>query len=285
MFATIELRALSMNDLCEFIQNNKALKNLTLSSRVPVSPEDSSLLSRAISIQNGQLEDVNIQYCRFENDGAFEQMLEGCSRVGRLSVTCRHNWQCTDVAAFLQNTANVLRILSIHVNLRHLNFDGEQAWRDILAGLVGNSHLQELWMYNFLRGMNRFDKLLCDISSIESISNSNHTLEWIVTSDINPSLFTRQCLALNKNTNKAKVIRDKILGLYFVGEFDLSPFSTMALSVIPEIMSQIQAKDKISAIYRLLRCLPELCNVSGRVSCGQHGGKRLKRSLDHHTST
>jgi hypothetical protein len=101
--ATIELPGLSMNDLGEFIQNNKALKSLTLSSgmtessREPLSREDSSLLSRAISIRTGQLERVNIQYCRFENDGAFEQMLEGCSRVGWLFVPCSYNWQCTEL--------------------------------------------------------------------------------------------------------------------------------------------------------------------------------------------
>jgi hypothetical protein len=169
------------------------------------------------------------------------------------------------------------------VKWRHL--DSEQAWRDILASLNGNSHLQELWMYNFEDAEDRFDKLLCDISSIESISNSNHTLENIMTSDINPSLFTMRCLSLNKNTNKVKVIRYKIFCFYFVEDFDVAPFSSMAISVVPKVMSQIRKENKHSAIYRLLRCLPELCNVSDRVSCGQHGGKRLKRSLDHHTST
>jgi hypothetical protein len=61
------------------------------------------------------------------------------------------------------------------------------------------------------------------------------------------------------------VIRDKIRQLYFVGEFDVSPFSDMAVSVLPEVVSHIEGKDKLSAIYRLLQGrLPDLCNPSDR---------------------
>jgi hypothetical protein len=61
------------------------------------------------------------------------------------------------------------------------------------------------------------------------------------------------------------VIRKKILRYYFVGEFDVSSLSSMAVSVLPEVISQINGKDKLSAIYRLLKCIPDLCNVSDRV--------------------
>jgi hypothetical protein len=53
-----------------------------------------------------------------------------------------------------------------------------------------------------------------------------------------------------KNTDKAKVIRDKILRLYFVGEFHVSPLVNMPLSVLPEVMGQIEGHDNQSAIYR-----------------------------------
>jgi hypothetical protein len=73
-----------------------------------------------------------------------------------------------------------------------------------------------------------------------------------------------QCLEFNReHHDKAKVIRDKILRFYFVGEFDVSPFVGMPLSVFPRIMSQIKG-DKQSAIYGLLQCIPQLCNVSVR---------------------
>jgi hypothetical protein len=115
------------------------------------------------------------------------------------------------------------------------------------------------------------DKLLCDVSSIQSISNSNHTLESIDISGHELSSLSEQCLKLKNNGNKATVIRSKILLYYFVGEFDVSPFVDIALSVLPEGMSQVEGENNQSAIYRLPRCIPELCNVSGRGSCEQPG--------------
>jgi hypothetical protein len=123
-----------------------------------------------------------------------------------------------------------------------------------------------------------FDKLLCDDSTIESITNSNHTLESTLVNGYAPSnlsTFAEQLLALNVSVDKAKVIRSKTQRFYFAGEFDVSPFSTMPLSVLPE-MSRIQENDNQSAMYRLLQCLPELRNVSERKSCEQPGNKRHK---------
>jgi hypothetical protein len=73
------------------------------------------------------------------------------------------------------------------------------------------------------------------------------------------------------------VTRNKILQFYFVGEFDLSPFSNMAVSVLPEVLSQIEGTDKLSALYRLLQGIPDLCNVHDRVYSEQSSIKRWKR--------
>lgn len=83
-------------------------------------------------------------------------------------------------------------------------------------------------------------------------------------------------MALNTNEDKGKAIRDKILCLYFVGEFDVSQFASMPVSVVPEVMSQIEGDGKQSAMYRLLKCLPELRNVGERKSIEQTGHKRQK---------
>ena len=98
-------------------------------------------------------------------------------------------------------------------------------------------------------------------------------------SEHTPSALSQQCLLLNKSDNKAKVIHNKIVKFYFVGEFDVHPFAKMPLSVLPEVMSRIEGNDKHSAVYRLLQCIPELCNVSERVSSHQPGNKRQKNAL------
>jgi hypothetical protein len=65
---------------------------------------------------------------------------------------------------------------------------------------------------------------------------------------------------------QSQVIRNMILRCYFVGKFNVSPFAITLLSVLPEVMNQIEGNGKQSAIFGLLQCIPELCNMSYRIS-------------------
>lgn len=234
-----------------------------------VSIEQSTDLSSAIG-------SVQLEKSVYENDGSFECMLEGCARVDWLGVPCEDSSQFTAVTFVLQGLASVLRELIVHLG----RYDGrgpldedwrtfcEQAVMHISASLSGNTHLRKFMIdchhLPLKMDVSAVDKLLCDTSSIESISNSNHKLESILFGfrSRHTHSFAWECLKLNKNEDKAKVIHDKILRFYFVEEFDVSPFSNMALSVLPTIISHIKGNDRQTAICRLLRCMPELCNVS-----------------------
>ena len=70
-------------------------------------------------------------------------------------------------------------------------------------------------------------------------------------------------LDLNMIPNKMKVIHEKIARYYFIGEFDVSPYVNMHISLLPEVLCLIKG-DRIGAILRLLKGIPELCNVSSR---------------------
>jgi hypothetical protein len=260
-WGVFDLLGLSMDDVIEFILDNEALKTLILISEEPLSLEQSSALSRAIG--SVQLKEVNLQSCRFENDGSFEQMIESCATVDRLKVTCVYHSQCTALAAFIREPARALTVLDLTAIANRL--DAQQVFREISESLVGNTSLKDLRIWS-MRAFNwvGIEKLLCNASTIRGIYNSNHTLEEIKNFH-SLSKLTRQYLLLNENADKTKVIRNKILGFYFVGEFDLSPFSGMAVSVLPEVMIQIAEEHKHSAIYRLLQQIPDLCNVSNRV--------------------
>jgi hypothetical protein len=89
------------------------------------------------------------------------------------------------------------------------------------------------------------------------------------------------CLWLNYSQDKSEVMRQKIFLFYFAGEFSLGPFQSMALLVFPKIMDQIhehrlmfntllqlwmdvEGTYTLSAIFRMLRFFPGLCNVSSR---------------------
>lgn len=209
------------------------MKDLTLALD-GVLLEQSTILSSAIS--SPHLDTVDITKCRFENDGSFEQTLRGCAKVDCLRVGCKHNLKCNALAAFLRDQTNEIRQLEIKFNS---DLDGEQCARDISASLVVNKHLRslELGDHDGLCELDWFDsnKLLCDVSSIKSIINSNHTLLWLEVSGHTPSTLAEQCLDLNHCSNEAWVIRSKILQFFFFGEFDVdvSSSSNMAVSVIP----------------------------------------------------
>jgi hypothetical protein len=109
--ASIDLWGVSVGDLSEFIVNNKTLEILSLSSVEPVSLEQSAALSKAID--TSRLKEVNIIECRFEKNGSFERLLEGCFRVNRFKMECRNFWQCAVLSALLRNSANVVRELGL----------------------------------------------------------------------------------------------------------------------------------------------------------------------------
>ena len=73
---------------------------------------------------------------------------------------------------------------------------------------------------------------------------------------------------LNRIENKEKVIREKIARYYFVGDFDVSPLASLPVSAVPSVLGMIKGKklDRQSAIFRLLKSIPDLCNVGSRVN-------------------
>jgi hypothetical protein len=158
-------------------------------------------------------------------------------------------------------------------------FDRRSALRILESGLPGNTKLKELtgsFIVHFQWIGDEFDNLLCDSSSLESICNSNHTLEQIgfVRQILSLRPFSPrslECLELNENENKNKVIQNKVIQYYFVGDSDMAPFARMPVSVLAEVMGVGvggEMSDKQTSIFELLRRIPDLCNLSNRISVG-----------------
>jgi hypothetical protein len=139
---------------------------------------------------------------------------------------------------------------------------------EIVASLAVNTTLRHLMVVNIQGVVDQFDNLMCDSSTVEHICNSNHTIEAIYVLDDPPdiSAHTIECLKLNMNENKNKVVQNKIMQYYFAGRFDLAPFVSMPVSVIAAVMSCGEGmNNKQTAIFELLRGIPQLCNVSSRM--------------------
>jgi hypothetical protein len=150
----------------------------------------------------------------------------------------------------------------------------------ISESLVRNTRLKHLRIRHHYGRISESDcfeseNLLCDFSSIDNIYNSNHMLEEMNLSGHTLSPSAKQCLELNKNKDKDQVVHNKIKQFYFTDEFDLSPFSNMPVCPAGSL-SQIGGEKKKSAIYRLLQCMPQLCNSSGHKCTHQSGNNRQK---------
>ena len=198
------------------------------------------------------------------NDSAFRRIILACSQVESLFWVNLCNSpsvsQCSAVAALLGNTHSMLNKLVID------KLETEEGLSKIAAGLTGNTTLRELRIHGCKEKLDSVAKALCDASSIERIRNSNHTLQEIYSSECNKYPFLMDCLELNENANKDEVIREKIAWYYFSGDFDVSPFANMTIKLQPRVLATIEG-DSIncqSAIYRMLKSIPELCNISSR---------------------
>lgn len=152
----------------------------------------------------------------------------------------------------------------------------------VVPSLVGNTKVKSIrFPMGEISSIEYFCKLLCDATSIRGIYNSIHTLEKIKGTPVvdTKDLEFNKYLELNRNEDKVQVVRNKILQYYFIGDFDVSPLINLPMSVLPEVICQIRSDTKQSAIFRLLKCIPELCNVAGRSLAsdqfGKMNGKRL----------
>ena len=218
----------------------------------------------------------------------FQRLLDACSDAYSLHVYCLSQSHCSSVASFLRDTNTV----QLTVDFSDILSSEDEA--TIIHGLRENTSLRYFHLNKMalsLRDIPEYDphgyfaKALCDSSSIENILNSNHTLteipDWEVLgeSELSESesvfqfkcehdIIVANCLELNENTDKDMVKREKIARYYFLGDFNVSPIANLPVSFVPSVFGMIKGNkvDRQSAIFRLLKSIPDLCNVGSRVN-------------------
>ena len=169
------------------------------------------------------LNELHLQLCNITNEQLLPMM--GAVREHRsleefgLSDNRIGNNGCDAIATLLEDPNSNLHSLNLTRNVI-----GNEGASTLANGLANNTKLRELYLgVNQVdqSGVDIFSKLLCDVSSINSIYSSNHTLEKVV--------FTRQShrkleplLDLNKCNNKSRVAIRKILKYH--SNIDMEPF-------------------------------------------------------------
>ena len=104
------------------------------------------------------------------------------------------------------------------------------------------------------------EKLLCDTTSIEHIYNSNHTLEITENyylSERSPEILTDNLFDLKKG------FKQRLPGII---SFWILTYLHLSIPLLSRVLALIEGEptNQYSAIFRLLRTILNLCNVSSR---------------------
>jgi hypothetical protein len=264
----------------ELLQNWQHLNELRLRSAY-ISVEQGRILAAALRHTSIGL--LNLVNCRFES---LEQVFQSCLNVTRLHVRCFQGSHFDSIAALLRNPNASLSELKVSFicmhrsNTRDYN-EGLRCFKEglvvVTTGLVQNTKLTRLEIDQSLPGgvvdidMGPFRNVLCNMSSIDDIVNSNHSLKSIklggggvrVVPIAVPEVIT-DLLELNKGTNKHEVIYKKLARYYFGRSFDVSLFATLPISVLPKVLGVFNGRDVYmrSLAFVLLRSIPEYADIS-----------------------
>lgn len=260
-------------DLVHFAGNNRNLREFIIEGGESLTHDQSVLILNVL--ENSRLKKFDMHGVTFglSNDSDFRRIVLDCRYVKELAVSCRTVSQFATVAALLENPSSALNELSLYGELTH------GAMSKITTSLENNKKLTTLIIGPINEDVASIARLLCDVSNLTNIKQSNHFLAKILMNfgsvrsgivyEQEPDPFTpliRDCLKINKHPNKVKVIRKKIARYYFVGAFDTSPFAKLPLSVLPEVIETIEGDKQYrqNAIFRLVQSIPGICDDTVR---------------------
>ena len=281
------LAALNLQDA----QFKEELTSLQLTGILTINDNQSVMIESFL--ESTSLKELFIESLAVKNASvtAFRRIILACSKVEELFVWCSCPAHCDSVATLMGDSRSILSEVTI-------SGMGDRGLSLIAEGLVNNTTLKTLKCLDchYLTDTSPIAKALCETSSIERVIASNHTLEEIFLQNktledllynetleailYNETVVIRKYSRLNAMSNEELVIRTKIARYYFQDEFDISTFASMDVKCLPRVLSMIgggetnqnavsfEAEDAIyqqSAIFRLLKCIPDICNVSSRI--------------------
>jgi hypothetical protein len=211
-----------MFDMQQFVASNKPLEYLRIISRhFDTGPSWCTAWSNSCSHTAQETWPLWMLFCKW---WIARTVTLGAYQGGEYADQCAFISHYSRLSAFLQDPTNSLKTVHVYdFDYSDANGDvvGHENFRLLSAGLNGNAKLTSLGL-NRLGGIAEwsascndcFCKLLCKTTSIESIYNSNHTLEYM--SGFAMSSQLTQYFELNENGDKKQVIRNKILKYYLL---------------------------------------------------------------------
>mmetsp|Transcript_36330 Transcript_36330/g.77482 ORF Transcript_36330/g.77482 Transcript_36330/m.77482 type:complete len:628 (+) Transcript_36330:205-2088(+) len=300
--SSIELLDLSHNDIRDEVMgalgaalaNNVTLRSIHFSSKVtrrhPVSASGWRSFFDSLRSSKSALQDLILRGCSIDEDGLIV-IAEALNEDTRFKILDLSNNPQANAAAWRQFFAACFRSSSSSLEGIFLceNFAYEEEANDLMADLVGalerNETLEAIDLGENLSiteaGWSHFTKLLCDESSINSMYESNHALNYLGPQELPPEL--EALVDLNRREDKGEVAREKILRHHFRDDnANMQEFLGMRAEVLPLAISWLgrgcsctdRKNDGHSHLYQLLRSMPSLFPSKHRA---QATGAKRKR--------
>ena len=290
--------------LAEALEGNTTLERLDISAAMSPWYGQQALTSQGWSTFFGSLRN-----CSFRNldlggntieDDDVASMVEALNSFGSLKTL--DLWEAGSITssgwvAFFDLLAQPGSVLE---RLKKLELDGRNINDEVMVSvanaLVNNASLEEVdWCGSdsvTKRGWSAIETTLCNKTSIETICNSNHTLNRMH----HGASAVDKLTGLNAGTNKAEVARQKIIRYYFLeGKgSNLHEIMGMDLEVLPHVLEcfckqeievqkdrgskrsngkyTIKVGSGFELLYRVARGMPSLFDAEGKVV----GGKRKR---------
>lgn len=161
-------------------------------------------------------------------------------------------------------------LTDLYVNYTGIN---DEAVTNFANTLVGNTCLKTLYLHHqhlsiTATGWDALANTLCNQNGIESIYNSNHTLQRVLYTNDDPRLphDLASFLIMNENENKFEVARRKIIQYHFLnGEDNIQEFVGMELGLLPHAIEWTGRDDTgHSVLYQIVRSMPSLFEYESR---------------------
>jgi len=301
-WSPIELLDIGQNDIPDGIMaalgsalaDNITLRSLHFSSkvprRIPVSARGWRSFFDSLRGSSSALQDLILRGCGIDEEGLVV-IANALNEDSRFKILDLSDNPQADVAVWRQFFAACFRSSSSSLEGIFLceNFAYEEEANDLMADLVGalerNETLEAIDLGENLSiteaGWSHFTKLLCDDSSIKSIYESNHALNYLGPQEL--PLELEALVELNRNENKEEVAREKILRHHFEdGDAHMHEFLEMKAEVLPRAISWLgrdcsrsakgengeSSRNRATPLYQLLRSMPSLLESRNIVRAG-----------------
>ena len=272
---------------------NKSLKRLIFDT-ADLTPIGWRACSKLLKSPSSNLLDLDIRFSDMDDEDAFaiatalvdNQSLEVLNMEACSSITGTGWLACFQV---LLDSPTKFSLKRLHLGHNFICIAGALILVDLIATNMSQLEILDvenidLVAYELIEFHDALINVICDTSNVDSIHSSNHSLRCLV--DVDPPLELHNLLTLNKNENKARVSRQKILLHSFTDEVSVGRFfGNLTLQVLPEAIAWIGSdRSGFSTMNSLLRSIPCICTnetkADVRDSRALSGRPRKLRKVD-----